>query len=487
MSLLDDPIDEEYPMHAFPKLIRDTLYEIQSITQAPCPLIGASILGAISLACQDSIDVCRLTNLRSPTSLFLMTIAESGERKSTVDKLLLNPLYQLEVKLYEEYTKAFREHNDILETIRNERKSLMMKIRSDIRHDRDPSISQKQLDSLLKKIPPDPIRYKLIFNDATPAAIKNYLCGKWGSIGIMSDEAGIVFSGYTLNELPFINKMWDGSILSIERKNAPEQLIQDARLTLALMVQPDVFKKYSTQKGDLAKGSGFFARCLICHPSSKQGHRQINNSVISKEHLTLFHKRLMDIVNKSLSRNNKDRVCLYFAPDAEKKWINFHNRIESEMAFMESLFDFKDYASKMTENMARIAALLHYFSNGEGDISLQTVESAISISIWYLKNHKKIFATNKKIEIFCAEHYILHQWIKKRCDNDRSLYIRKNIILQYGPNQFRNSNKTNELLRILYSKGMIEFYRRRNTVLVKPIDIVNETLNIDQLDCLTIE
>lgn len=78
MSLLDNPIDEEYPIHAFPKFIRDTLYEIQSITQAPSPLIGASVLGAISLACQNSIDVCRLTNLRSPTSLFLMTIAESG-------------------------------------------------------------------------------------------------------------------------------------------------------------------------------------------------------------------------------------------------------------------------------------------------------------------------------------------------------------------------------------------------------------------------
>jgi hypothetical protein len=62
------------------------------------------LLGVISLACQNRIDVCRLNNLRSPVSLFLLTLAESGERKSTVDKLLMKPLYQLEEEWFEKYT-----------------------------------------------------------------------------------------------------------------------------------------------------------------------------------------------------------------------------------------------------------------------------------------------------------------------------------------------------------------------------------------------
>ncbi len=70
------------------------------------------------------------------------------------------------------------------------------------------------------------------------AAIKNQLCGKWRSVGIMSDEAGIIFDGYTLSDVPFINKMWDGSVLSVDRKNELEQMIENARMTLSLMVQP---------------------------------------------------------------------------------------------------------------------------------------------------------------------------------------------------------------------------------------------------------
>ncbi|WP_250388330.1 DUF3987 domain-containing protein, partial [Escherichia coli] len=43
---------------------------------------------------------CRLNTLRGPVSLFLLTLAESGERKTAVDKLLMEPLYQQEMLLY---------------------------------------------------------------------------------------------------------------------------------------------------------------------------------------------------------------------------------------------------------------------------------------------------------------------------------------------------------------------------------------------------
>ncbi len=73
----------------------------------------------------------------------------------------------------------------------------------------------------------------------------------------MSDEAGIIFDGYTLSELPFINKMWDGSVLSVDRKNEPEQMIENARMTLSLMVQPGLFDRYMERKGSVARGQWF--------------------------------------------------------------------------------------------------------------------------------------------------------------------------------------------------------------------------------------
>ena len=81
-----------FPVHVFPSLIRNAIYEVERQTQAPLSLISASALGAISLVCQNRIDVCRLNGLCSPVSLFLLTLAESGERKSTVDKIFMKPV-----------------------------------------------------------------------------------------------------------------------------------------------------------------------------------------------------------------------------------------------------------------------------------------------------------------------------------------------------------------------------------------------------------
>ncbi|EJO0767502.1 DUF3987 domain-containing protein [Escherichia coli] len=456
-----------FPIDSFPQIIRNAVYEVEQHTQAPQALIAASVLGVISLACQNRIDVCRLNNLRSPVSLFLLTLAESGERKSTVDKLLMKPLYQLEEEWFEKYN-----HDLVVwrneETVFNiEKKALMSKLKSDIRKNKDHSATNERLKEFLESHLRAPVRFKQIFNDATPAAIKDYLCGYWRSIGIMSDEAGTIFNGYTLNELPFINKMWDGATFSVERKSEPEKLIKNARLTLGLMVQPDIFKGYLQRKGDAAKGIGFFARCLICQPDSKQGSRIISSPVISSEHLPIFHQRLMEIVNENIARDNQnERLCLRFLVEAENRWIEFYNKVESDMGLLGTLTDFKDYASKIAENTARVAALLHFFNGNDGDIPLSAVEDAVRISTWYLNEYIHLFSKPQEFTLAISEADEIYWWIKNHCNRLVVPYITKNTILQYGPNKFRSRSKANELLSALFSQNKILVGKRGKTTLI---------------------
>lgn len=459
-----------FPVHVFPLVIRNAICEVEQHTQAPLPLIAASILGAVSIASQNGIDVCRLNKLRSPTSLFILTLAESGERKSTVDKLLMGPLYHLEEQLFAQYQQEIAVWRNDEVIFNAEKKAMMSKIKSDISRNKNAVGTNERLKALLAAYPAEPIRYKLIFNDATPAAIKDYLCEGWRAVGIMSDEAGTIFNGYTLNELPFINKMWDGSTHSVERKSSPERLIKDARLTLSLMVQPEIFKGYLERKGDTAKGIGFFARCLICQPSSTQGYRQITSPVSSSEHLPVFHNRLMEIVNSSIaSFGENERICLRFSPEAEQRWIAFYNKAESEMGLLGSLSDFKDYASKVADNMARIAALLHYFTGNEGDISLVAVEAAVEICAWYVDEYVRLFSKPDELTLVSSEADELFSWIKEYCYKCVLPYIRKTTILQFGPNRFRHRSKLNELLSTLYSQGRILAEKRGRTIYIKPV------------------
>ncbi len=76
---------EPYPRTALPLVIRQAVAEVSGFVQAPVALVAASALGAVSLACQGFVDIERARTLLGPTSLFLLSIASSGERKSTCD------------------------------------------------------------------------------------------------------------------------------------------------------------------------------------------------------------------------------------------------------------------------------------------------------------------------------------------------------------------------------------------------------------------
>jgi hypothetical protein len=64
----------------------------------------------------------------------------------------------------------------------------------------------------------------------------------------------------------------------------------------------------------------------------QQGSRKSTSPVVSSEHLPVFHQRLMEIVNESIARDNQnDRLCLRFSLEAENRWIEFYNKVESDM------------------------------------------------------------------------------------------------------------------------------------------------------------
>ena len=85
-----------FPVWALPPKIRAAVEEAIVVTQAPPALVASSALAAASLAVQTQFDVKRLNGLVSPCSLFLISFAESGERKTTVDQMFLRPFREFE-------------------------------------------------------------------------------------------------------------------------------------------------------------------------------------------------------------------------------------------------------------------------------------------------------------------------------------------------------------------------------------------------------
>jgi hypothetical protein len=95
--LLRDIADgAEYPVQAIGPLA-DVVQALQGMTQAPVAIPGASALAVASLAVQGFADVETLGGARA-LSLYLLTIAGSGERKSSCDAPLMAALREYERK-----------------------------------------------------------------------------------------------------------------------------------------------------------------------------------------------------------------------------------------------------------------------------------------------------------------------------------------------------------------------------------------------------
>ena len=88
---------ESYPLEALGPL-KDAAAAIHDITQAPPAIAAQAVLGVAALAVQGIADVETLGG-RSPSSLFLLTVAGSGERKSTCDNLAMRAVREFEEEL----------------------------------------------------------------------------------------------------------------------------------------------------------------------------------------------------------------------------------------------------------------------------------------------------------------------------------------------------------------------------------------------------
>ena len=142
-------------------------------------------------------------------------------------------------------------------------------------------------------------KIRLIYQDVTPAAFLAGLYKNSPSAGLCEDEAGRIFHSRLIDELPLLNKAWNGSTVSVDRKHESFK-IRSPRCTISWMVQPGVFRKFMDRKGDEARGIGFLARCLVSYPLSTQGMRRSIERPQRLEAIERFRARVTELLNEQI-------------------------------------------------------------------------------------------------------------------------------------------------------------------------------------------
>ncbi len=433
---------QRYPVYALPGTLRAAVEEVAGFIKAPLPLVASSALAALSLAAQAHIDVKRADKLQGPVGLFLLTIADSGERKSTCDGFFSSAIRQYQEEQAEAMKPGIRESLTALDAWQAERDGILSAIKEAGRKNKPTDNLRTDL-AALQHDKPEPLRVpRLLLGDETPESLSWSLSRQWPSAGVVSSEAGLIFGAHgmgkdsVMRNLALLNVLWDGGMHSVGRRTSESFTVKGARLTMGLQVQEATLRSFFEKSGTLARGTGFLARFLLAWPESTQGYRPFTDPPANWPHLDAFNRRIAAILTNPVPMDEDGALTpalLSLTPEAKAAWVEFHDAIEGELASGGELYDVRDVASKSADNAARLAALFQLFEHGMGGaVGLDCFESASKIAAWHLHESRRFFC-ELALPTELADATRVDSWLIEHCKRGRKHFVGKNHVRQHGP------------------------------------------------------
>jgi len=420
-------------------MTHNLVYSLLRKTQAPADLILLSALSTYSLLLQGRVDVERPGVGVGPVSLFGLTIADSGERKSTVARLLERPVVEFQSRQNEEYAEKVASYEAETEIFQDAVKVLRKRISGRLKKELDVDDLKCQLVELRKQKPKKPRKIQMIFEDVTTEAIAVELNQGCGSAALVSDEGATILNGRIVQDLPRLNKLWSAERFNVTRKSSESFTVDDARLTVSIMAQPSAVAKFMKKRGDESLGIGFLARFLVCNPDSSQGTRLLRGSLEGDcDGYQDYLQRANEILCKKeghVEKSKTGRNILRFTDEAKIYWEWLYNEIEKNLQINGRFQYARDHGSKLAENITRIAALLSCIEYGEDQkISIDVLKDAEVMGFYFSDVFLRCFESTPE---YVKDLGALRDYLQGVRDDGRR-FVRKNKIRQSGPSRMRN-------------------------------------------------
>lgn len=386
------PSPEPFPFDDLGAVLGNAARRIHEIVKAPDAICGQSVLAAAALVAQPYIDI-QIDGRVRPLSLYFLTVAESGDRKSAVDDIALKPVRDYEKMLYRSFVNEkvkYRNDRDLWE---RERKAILGEYKSDDASDKLKKMSKEPIQPL------DP--YILLEEPTYEGLVKLLATGR-PSVGLFSDEGGRVFGGHAMNAenmlktICGLSTLWDGKPITRTRRGDENLLLFGRRFSAHLMIQEVVLSKLLDNI--LFTQQGMLARCLTVMPETTAGNRPYNAVDFSEDPaIKLYWDHVNGLLDQPFPLENPDITnelsprSITLSDGAKKVWVEFHDEIDGSLTKDGPYHGIRRFANKAAEQALRIAGVLTYFHDPAASvIGDDEVGQAISLCQYYLREAVRI-------------------------------------------------------------------------------------------------
>lgn len=444
-----------YPLDCIPEELRQAILAIHAKVKAPIEIVAASVLSVASIGAQHLARVKRPTGQISPMGLSLLTLAASGERKTSADDVALVPIRAFEARMAEQYKRSMADYETEIIAWRAHRSGFLQQIKKNAANGTSDHDLVSQLRALQDTKPIHPRLTRILYSDTTPQALALGLYKNSGSAALQSNEASKLLFGAAMDNLAQYSELWSSGSTTVDRVTFESFALHDVALTISLMVQPSEMDRYLSRKGSHMRGSGFLARCLASRPISIQGFREILSGEFHETGaIDRFHERITELLGTNNAQPTDHVIC--FDDRAAVIWANFFNEVERLQQPWGLYSDITDFASKIADNAARIAAIFCCYDRQSDAIGAEHIQHAAAICRWYLAQFKMIFGSASQISVEQQDATLLEQWLMSfRPHNDGFIYVEKSFIQQRGPNRLRSRGRLHSALQCLGLSGRL--------------------------------
>ncbi len=429
----DDPLPlvaeleppEPFPMDALPAVLGDYGRVIQRCTQAPDAIVGNSLLAAASLAVQPYANVVLPYGASVPLSLYFSSVAESGERKSAVDRLALHAHATFEKKKSDEQREAIEQHN--------------------------------KLDKKAKDKAEIPRESVFLASDPTVEGLCKLLHAGLPSLGVFSAEGGRFLGGHGMSEdtalrtAAGLSLFWDGAPVDRVRSGDGSSKLFGRRVALHLMAQPRA--TFAWLSNPVLRDQGLFSRCLVAYPQSTAGTRMFRNEKADETSAAAAYvSRMAALLGGTWPINEFHELQpqhMGIGGPARTLWIKVHNQFERGISG--ELKPVRALASKAAEHMGRIAGVLTLIDDPAATtVTEASMQRAAVLMEFYLSEALRLSGVQPQHEK-ADQASVLWGWLAMRCKTEITLPE----LTQHGPNKLRKADTMRSLMGVLADHYMV--------------------------------
>ncbi|MBN2866778.1 MAG: DUF3987 domain-containing protein [Thiotrichales bacterium] len=469
------PLTQNGSMFPFIKrtVFNDACYEVANHDQVPIDLVIPTALSSAAIAFSHDVEVEYPLGDSEPLILFFTVLAGSGTGKTRAHKRFFKPINKflkhmsiLQGEYEKEYYAELMCWQDMLNQIR---KSTV-----------DPESKKVQLylHEINKPIPP--YNWDIVIEDSSPLGALEKAQGM-RSIAITSSEGMNFFNAKTLDSIEKFCAAWSNEPIKVTRKTYNIE-VSDTDIHIFTPVQPQSFLKLLESKGDKLRSSGYFARTLFAFIGENRGNAyQENHKRPEFRHLEKFEARVtvgLDRLKQNIQTGQLQKRQLRFSPQALQKWFQVHNEIQFQTNPSTPNGRFHgctDHAARLMQNITRVAGVLHCINadSYEDEIDLDTLQESINMVAYFSDTYRWLFVKPPQAIL---DAQLLDGWLnlyRKNCPNS---FIRKNFILQNGPNSLRGKDRLNNALYILQQNNLITMFSEDKTTWINLIPNIQPSI-----------